>query len=958
MNVPGTSQQEARQGMNCLLSTKHLTRVGSWNVRTLYESSKLRQVLKEMERYKLDILGISECRWTGSGKMTSQGHTVLYSGRNEHTAGVAIIISKKNKKSLLEWNPIDDRIITARFNSKYTKITVIQCYAPTNPSPVEDKDRFYEVLQKTIDKVPKHDVLIVMGDLNAKVGADNTGCERIMGKHGPGTVNENGDRFIEFCTLNDLMIGGTVFPHKEIHKLTWVSPNKEHQNQIDHFAINNKWRSSLQDVRSYRGADMNSDHFLIIGKLKLKLRSSKRQTAEKPQRFDVQKLKYQNKRTEFILELHNRFEALQDLPEDEGIESQWNSIKTIYTDTAESTLGYHKPSHKEWISEETWEKIEERKKLRAKILSTENVERRNELEISYQDLDRQVKRKARKDKRIFTEELANEAEQAAKIGNSSKVYKITKKICGRNFQNSKPIKDKNGNTLTNEKEQAARWTEHFKEVLNQPSPAELPTIEEDDPVIDLNTDPPSKDEIKKTIKALKKNKAPGVDSIQAELLQANTDLSAEILCDFMRNIWNSENIPNQWQKGLIVKIPKKGDLGTCDNWRGITLLSIPSKIFTKILLNRIENEIDKKLREEQAGFRRNGGCIDQIFTLRNIIEQCTEFNEELHLNFIDFRKAFDSLDREVIWRILRKYGLPEKIINLIKLFYVNYECSVILEDKISEWFSVKTGVRQGCILSPILFLITIDWIMRQTCDQKRGIQWTLFDHLEDLDFADDLALLSRQISHLQEKTAKLSSYAAKTGLQINLNKTKTMHINRKSNEKINIDDQDIEAVEDFTYLGSILSVNNGAEKDIKSRLQKARTSFSMRSNKYSRKTKPRIFKNNVLSVLLYGSECWRMTATDISKLETFQNKCLRQICKIFYPNIISNRDLLDLTKIDKLEIQIKKRRHRLIGHIMRMQNQNIPKVALKWNLLMARETGADQKPLGGEPCWLILSSLG
>ena len=131
-----------------------------------------------------------------------------------------------------------------------------------------------------------------MGDLKSKVGADNTGCERIIGKHCPGTVNENGDRFIEFCTLNDLMIGGTVFPHKENHKFTWVSPNREHQNQIDHFAINNKWRSSLQGGRSYRGSDMNSDHFLIIGKVKLKLRSSKRQTAEKPQRFDVQKLKF------------------------------------------------------------------------------------------------------------------------------------------------------------------------------------------------------------------------------------------------------------------------------------------------------------------------------------------------------------------------------------------------------------------------------------------------------------------------------------------------------------------------------------------------------------------------------------------------------------------------------------------------------------------------------------------
>ena len=93
MNKSGTSQQETRQGMSCLLSAKHMRRVGSWNVRTLYESSKLRQVLKEMECYNLDILGISECRWTGSGKMASQGHTVLYSGRSDHPGGVAILIN-------------------------------------------------------------------------------------------------------------------------------------------------------------------------------------------------------------------------------------------------------------------------------------------------------------------------------------------------------------------------------------------------------------------------------------------------------------------------------------------------------------------------------------------------------------------------------------------------------------------------------------------------------------------------------------------------------------------------------------------------------------------------------------------------------------------------------------------------------------------------------------------------
>ena len=156
--------------------------------------------------------------------------------------------------------------------------------------------------------------------------------------------------------------------------------------------------------------------------------------------------------------------------------------------------------------------------------------------------------------------------------------------------------------------------------------------------------------------------------------------------------------------------------------------------------------------------------MDQIFALRNILEQSLEWNTSLCINFIDFQKAFDSVHRESLWKILQAYGLPPKIINLIKMFYDNFECSIILGNTIAEAFPVKSGVRQGCILSPILFLVTIDWVMRQaTSLRSRGIQWTIFSHLQDLDFADDIAILSSTPTHLQEKSDDLNTNAKKTG---------------------------------------------------------------------------------------------------------------------------------------------------------------------------------------------------
>ena len=225
-------------------------------------------------------------------------------------------------------------------------------------------------------------------------------------------------------------------------------------------------------------------------------------------------------------------------------------------------------------------------------------------------------------------------------------------------------------------------------------------------------------------------------------------------------------------------------------------------------------------------------------------------------------------------------------------------------------------MRQGCILSPILFLVTIDWVMRQaTSLRSRGIQWTIFSNLQDLDFADDIAILSSTPTHLQEKSDDLNTNAKKTGLIISKKKSKIMCVNSDISRPINIDGKPLEHTEEFTYLGSVISTDNSAQKDIKARLNKARCAFSRlrniwKSKQYSLKTKVHIYNSNVKSVLLYGSECWRIVKRDINKVNVFHNSCLRRICNIFWPNKISNNDLYQKTGCTSMDLEIKKRRLR------------------------------------------------
>ncbi|KAL9961749.1 hypothetical protein ACROYT_G030756 [Oculina patagonica] len=205
---------------------------------------------------------------------------------------------------------------------------------------------------------------------------------------------------------------------------------------------------------------------------------------------------------------------------------------------------------------------------------------------------------------------------------------ITRKLAGDRKIPDRPIRDKSGELLPNQDEQRRRWADQFKELLNRPSPSEMPDIQ-----------------------------------------LAVTPLQ------LFGKIWETNEIPDDWKEGYLIKLPKK--LNECQNWRGIMLLSTTGKVLNRVILERLKVKMDKRLREGQAGFRKERSCIDQIATLRNILERSLEWNSPVYATFVDCEKAFDSVDREVLWMLLRHYGIPEKNITLIQRTYEKCTCKVI-----------------------------------------------------------------------------------------------------------------------------------------------------------------------------------------------------------------------------------------------------------------------------------------
>ena len=343
-------------------------------------------------------------------------------------------------------------------------------------------------------------------------------------------------------------------------------------------------------------------------------------------------------------------------------------------------------------------------------------------------------------------------------------------------------------------ERLENWLTHFKNLLgkkaNLSSNYSLP-LETVSNKLNIKTSAFSLQEIKTVIKSLNPRKAFGPDNIPSIIWKDQNFHS--LLLKICNYCLENKSCPSVWRKSQIIPIPKKGDFTLVSNYRGISLLPIAAKIYNKLLLNRLLPFIDPLLRKNQNGFRPGRSTISQILSLRRIIEEMSLSNRDLVLVFIDFSKAFDSVDRSMMFKILKLYGIPDEIIDAKKVLYTNTSAIVLSPDGETEPFNILAGILQGDTLASFLFVIIVDYVLRVSVDksQNKGIEIQPrrssrypAHHLTDTDFADDIALISSAIKNAQSLLISLEQAANSVGLHLNEKKTEYMNLSADKTSEI------------------------------------------------------------------------------------------------------------------------------------------------------------------------------
>ena len=314
----------------------------------------------------------------------------------------------------------------------------------------------------------------------------------------------------------------------------------------------------------------------------------------------------------------------------------------------------------------------------------------------------------------------------------------------------------------------------------------------------------------------------------------------------IQSIWDQEKMPEDFRDALIVALYKnKGSKTDCGNYRGISLLSIAGKIFARIILNRLIAVSEANLPEAQCGFRPGRSTVDMIFTVRQVQEKCLEQNLDLYSVFIDLTKAFDTVNREALWDVLARFGCPPKFIQIICLFHVDMTGQVLSNGEQSDPFFISNGVKQGCVLAPVLFNLFFTCVLRQAIgNMDEGVyvrfryDGSIFDLrrlsaktktfnslIQEALFADDCALMAHKPGDLQAMLNRFSDASRQFGLTISLGKTEVL-FQRAPNSvapqpTISIDDAELKVVNSFKYLGSMISNDGSLDKEIASRISKA-----------------------------------------------------------------------------------------------------------------------------------------
>ena len=351
------------------------------------------------------------------------------------------------------------------------------------------------------------------------------------------------------------------------------------------------------------------------------------------------------------------------------------------------------------------------------------------------------------------------------------------------------VKAQDGAFLLNTEENISRWAEYFKDLLNK---ARQHIDGRDEPLTEGPLQEVTCEEVERQLNKMKNGKSCGPDGIPTEALKHHGDWGVRQLTNIFNAILQSGKMPDEWRESTITPIYKdKGDHMNCSNYRGIKLLSHTMKLWERVIDQRLRDIVS--ISDGQFGFKSGVGTTDAIFVIRILCEKYREGNKPLDMVFVDLEKAYDTVPREVLWRIMRKQNIPEGYIRLVQDMYRGATTRVKSKRGMSEHFEVGIGLHQGSALSPFLFIMLIDTISQ---DVGTELPWELL-------YADDLAIIDITSTDTQNRLESWHKILTDNGLKINV--AKTEHLSTRENPlPMTLNGEELKHVDHFKYLGSVI----------------------------------------------------------------------------------------------------------------------------------------------------------